>query len=612
MFKNLTVAGMMCLCAVSAFSSENTRDSLATDYDDVTDTLAATVVAADRYVPVSRVDTVRISVPGGMGEMIQQIPGIHLNDYGGLPGQKTIIIRGMSPGYADIRIDGVKVNETKSGQIDLGLLGMEGVDAVNVDYVRGRVNLVTAKPVFEFGKNFSGKVSFSGGSFGTYVPAARFNWRVGERVVMSAYGRGTFYKGDFKYADPLSESGDVWRDNNDMKQGKAGLDVFGDLKDGSGDWRVKAYFNAAERGCPGAVTYLSEDRQKDMNTFVQGSFRRNVNDWYSAKLTAKVAFDRLVYRGWYGTDQYENDYRQKDIQINADNNFRVSRVLAFDADAHFGWTGLDSDNYNAYRASAETRVAAVVNLEKFKAEASANYIGAFDKGAARYNCFTPLLALRFLPTKWLSVTASGRRAYRVPDFNELYYAGIGNPDLKPEDAWMTEAGISAKTVAEGGWSFEASADGYFNYLKDKIISAPTEDPFIWMMYNLETAKIYGLDASAGSGFKKGDWNCGLNVRYTLEAGTKIPYHSKHRTVVNVTAGFRGWRFAAMVNAHSLSTDAYGVDIPAWTTVDATLSKSLKYFTFSIMGKNIFNCRYEMVPGYPMPGASIMGGVEYRF
>ena len=29
-------------------------------------------------------------------------------------------------------------------------------------------------------------------------------------------------------------------------------------------------------------------------------------------------------------------------------------------------------------------------------------------------------------------------------------------------------------------------------------------------------------------------------------------------------------------------------------------------------RNITDCRYETVSGYPMPGRSVMGGIEYRF
>jgi outer membrane receptor protein involved in Fe transport len=55
----------------------------------------------------------------------------------------------------------------------------------------------------------------------------------------------------------------------------------------------------------------------------------------------------------------------------------------------------------------------------------------------------------------------------------------------------------------------------------------------------------------------------------------------------------------------------------WNTLDLSLSKELKLpktgpLTFRFSVRNVTDCRYEVSSGYPMPGRSFIGGVEYRF
>jgi outer membrane receptor protein involved in Fe transport len=64
------------------------------------------------------------------------------------------------------------------------------------------------------------------------------------------------------------------------------------------------------------------------------------------------------------------------------------------------------------------------------------------------------------------------------------------------------------------------------------------------------------------------------------------------------------------------SDGYG-SLPDWNTLDLTLSKSIhirKYGNLSLRlsARNILDCRYETVSGYPMPGRNFMCGIDYRF
>lgn len=116
---------------------------------------------------------------------------------------------------------------------------------------QSRISFNTARPVFTDGPA-AGSFRLRGGSFGRFEPSGRIDFRLSDKLSVSAVAAGIFSRGDFPYGD-----GQV-RTNNDMILGRGGVDVMG-LTDG-GDWHAKAYVNVSHRGTPGSVDFPSSDR----------------------------------------------------------------------------------------------------------------------------------------------------------------------------------------------------------------------------------------------------------------------------------------------------------------------------------------------------------------
>ena len=146
---------------------------------------------------------------------------------------------------------------------------------------------MSARPVFD-GRPVSGTVRLQGGSFGTWQPYGRLNFRLGGRWALSAAAGGTLTRGDF----PLEDG--TLRVNIDLRQLRAGLDLYGLLE--GGDFHAKVYCNGAGRGTPGSRRWPSTDRQTDRNVFGQFLLRWSFGGVYSLQLSGKTAYDRLLYR----------------------------------------------------------------------------------------------------------------------------------------------------------------------------------------------------------------------------------------------------------------------------------------------------------------------------
>ena len=260
-----------------------------------TDSLAAVTVTADKGVVISRKDTLSASNSITVTDVLLQSPGVYVGDNGGHAGLKTVSLRGSGSAHTSVYIDGVRVGNVQSGQNDLGMIGLETCGSAVVDYAQNSISFNTLRP--EFGiLPVAGSFRMSAGSFGTYQPSARLDFRLSDNLSLSASAAGIISKGNYKYGDGLV------RENNDISQMRAGLDLFGIMN--GGDYHVKAFYNGAERGTPGSVSWPSTDRQKDRNVFIQGYARRSFSPLYTLQVSAKGAYDEIFYSSAWGDSNY--------------------------------------------------------------------------------------------------------------------------------------------------------------------------------------------------------------------------------------------------------------------------------------------------------------------
>ena len=337
------------------------------------DTLQAVTIVADKGVVVSRTDTLALRADGTAAQALLRFPGLSISDYGGLAGLKSVSLRGLGTAHTDIYLDGVRVSNFQSGQNDLGMLPMETLGSAVVDYAQNSVSFRTAKPVFG-DRIFGGQVGLQAGSFGTWMPSARFDIKASERVSVSAHAAGVLTKGDFPYG-PNGER----RSGNDLRQIRAGADVFGVL-DG-GDWHAKAYYNASDRGTPGSLSWPSADRQQDKNFFLQGAFRKAFSDLYTLNLSAKAAWDDLFYKSEWG----DSDYYFNDFQLNASHSFRLTDWWGVSLATDIERGSLKATGYDAARTAAIAALATAIRAGWFSADLAVEYRGTFDKGQQALN-----------------------------------------------------------------------------------------------------------------------------------------------------------------------------------------------------------------------------------
>ena len=587
------------------------------------DTLRAVTVVADRGIVISRTDTVSIRPEQNVSDVLHRLPGVSISDYGGAAGLKSVSLRGLGSAHTAIYLDGIRVGNVQSGQTDLGSLPLSNLGSAVVDYAQNSISFTTRKPEFAKGRKVAGRAMLQAGSFGTWQPLARIDLKASDKLALSANASANISDGDFTYGDGQN------RANNDIKQYIAGLDAFGTMTHGK--YHAKAGWNSSKRGTPGSVSWPSSDRQNDRNTYVQGTLENHFSSLYTLNLSVKASSDRIEYLSEYG----DSDYDQNEYQLNSSHHFKINDWWDVSAAADLLWDGLESTFYNSTRLGTIGTVTSVFSFKKFTAEIAAEYQAAYDNDEASSEAkdrhsLSPSIDLRFSASDHLDFVAFARRAYRIPTFNELYYAGFGNPSLRPEDAWLTDAGMEWHSSTARGWSSMLKLDGFYNLLTDKIISAPDpSDPtgYTWLPYNIGRVEAMGLDLSANLRYSSDIWNGGLYAHYSYQFaldktpdsftyGEQIPFVARHTASFSADISRKGWSFSGNWNGRMGRYDSSG-EMPSWNTLDISLKKDISLggaSSLSIYGsvKNVLDCRYEIVRGYPTPGRNFILGIDYKF
>jgi outer membrane receptor protein involved in Fe transport len=200
---------------------------------------------------------------------------------------------------------------------------------------------------------------------------------------------------------------------------------------------------------------------------------------------------------------------------------------------------------------------------------------------------------------------------------------MGNTNLKPENAAQYNAGLTwSGAVGRIFQYFNASIDGYYNKVDNKIVALPTL--YIWKMMNMGEVEIRGADVnvSAETALSK-NINVIVSGNYTFQSAIdvtdsnsknyrdQIPYTPRHTgngSVVFETPWINvSWLLTAVGERYSLPQNIKTNKMDAYTEQSVSLSRmfSLKGFTLRLQGEilNIADTQYDVIQYYPMPGRS---------
>ena len=596
------------------------------------DTLEASSVTASRIIspPVSAVIGETLRSASSAADAIRDFSGIQLRDYGGVSGLKTVNVRSLGSAHTAIFMDGVPIDNAQNTQVDLGRIFTENLESIELFSGQKSALLQTAR---EYGSASSLhlrtampegrkiRLRLRGGAFGTVSPSGSIETRRGRFAARlrlgadRAHGQYPFHTLD------LGKDTLLTRQNCDIKAFRAAGHLW--FMPQGGRYEASASWYDAGRGIPGPVFKqsgkypMSQDRQYDRNLTAQVSGEQSLGHNL-----------RLLVRGRYSFDGLDFiDVSELDPSVSASWNYRLQSAYAA---ASLGWQALPWLHFNAaidaqadwLRCQFEARRQQVLGafssafiLDPWRIQTSVQYQGTSDG----YRFLSPALVVDWHPRFDWEFGFIGKRSCRLPSFNDLYYTNVEARDLRPEKVWQVSAWWKWER-SFGPWSFRVREELYFNHVIDKLIAVPNGSLFRWSMYNIGKVLVLGDDWDATVAYNAASWKAGLTARYSFNRAFdpsspwQIPYIPLHSGSFNIfgawgplRADIRGQITGIRYSAASSRPEAV---LPAFTTWDMTLSwKPLRGLRLAVELRNMFDCHYEIVKQYPMPGIHVMGSVS---
>lgn len=599
-----------------------------------------------------------------VADALRYFSGLQLKDYGGVGGIKTVNIRSMGTNHLGIFYDGIELGNAQNGQIDLGQFSLDNVEEISLyngqrsaifqpasDFGNaGSVYIRTKAPRFMMGRRYNLLVRAKYGSSDTFRFSSLWEQKLSDHIssslstgVLTSSGRYKFRYRRVTEDNTVAYDTTAVRHNGDIWAFRIEGNVRGGIADGY--WNVKAYTYHSERGIPGAIVnnvWRRGERQWDHNTFGQAVFQKSFGDKFSTKALAKYAYYVTRYVNNDETQIHvDNTYRQQEMYFSTSNVYEILSKWSVSMSYDFKWNKLNANMVDfafPHRYSNFVSLATALTLSRIQAQAS--LVEQVVKDHVKYGAsspsrstLTPAFFVNVYPfnSKLLAVRAFAKKSFRMPTFNDLYYADMGNSKLNPESALQYDLGF----VLNKDWKqgvvdyFRLQVDGYYNTVHDKIVAYPKGQQFRWTMLNLGKVHIKGVDAMAEVGLEPAkDWKITARLQYTYQDARdvtdpntsyykdQIPYIPWHSGSAILGLSWREWDLAYSFiysgERYSQQENILYNHLQPWYTHDMSVVYHARKWSARLDVNNIFSQDYDVILNYPMPKRNYMLTLEYNF
>ena len=635
-----------------------------------------------------------------VADALRFMSGVQMKDYGGIGGLKTVNLRSLGSQHVGIYYDGIELGNAQNGVIDLGQFSLDNIEEVSVyqgqssaimqtasDFANaGSVYIRTARPlsnrvIAKRGNAISNqtdnkaasadffRAKLQVGASNLFRLSSLYERRLSETLVLSTNVELLSTNGKYRFNyrrrnhdGSIAYDTTATRQNGDVQSFRAEVNLYGDLM--NGHWQAKAYTFHSNRGIPGSIVnnvWRRGERQSDDNTFVQGSWQKDLNDRYSLRLLGKYAHYRTHYLNKDTTQlMVDNTYRQQEAYLSAVNVVEIRPWWSVSCSYDVRWNHLGADQplfVYPTRWSNLASLASAMDLGKVQLQGSIVYSHHRDRTRTSSqrptsSNWTPALFFSYRPFDCLQLTGFAKKSFRMPTFNDLYYTNFGNAFLRPESAIQYDLGIRLSTGAGSSASRRSpspsssasvpSVSGkaklgfsdnlalqafleahlYHNSIHDKIVAYPKGQQFRWKMLNLGRVHIDGIDVQAfGAWQALQELSFSARLQYTYQRardvtdkassyyGDQIPYTPWHSGSVTLMADYGAWDFAYNFvytgERYCQQENIAYNHLQPWYTSDLHLSWRHTFSRFAakwtLEANNIFDQQYDVIINYPMPG-----------
>jgi len=647
------------LCFPHGVKGQNAGDDELPFSEEEGITVTGTRQTSQQMAVIEKDEIERRNAPD-LATLLQETLNINITRYGTYGGMTLLNLRGLDSKRLAILIDGVPVNSSLDGKFDIEQIDLNSVERIEVIYggsdskynvsgaMGGVINIVTVKkqkPGLRLGASVSNTGVMPGEYRGRDGQTRGPHWEdladTQNIALSSAYGGNDLSitanvfanraENHFLFIDRYSYI--RRKDNNEVWDTGGAVSVIGELPDLS-KLIFSSNFYYGDKNIPGSGFSGNVGKQQDIfsRNNVMLDMPRAFRDDLAMEASLGWHFIKRDYTS--PADAFSRHDQQNFMAINRW-NWYTGEQLALKSGFDYRFIYLDStDIGNRDRHDGGIYLTAEYKpVQQFMIIPSVKTVFA-NKGDTQCTA-VPKLGFLWNVTDSFALKNNYFRSFKFPDFEELYWSeggstatgsaaigSLGNPDLKPEDGWGGDIGMS--------WRFKKlvnfESTFFTQWLKDSIHWYQGAGG-VWRPENVGEAVFFGLDNKLGFDIPV-SWGPVTKIKpsvsyqyllsYLLSFGydfnddKRIPYSPVHTVggsfeiqwesgSVIISGHYESLRYSdranfALLKPHSLLN----------ATVNQKIGKNITAFGAL---RNILNESYESFSDYPMPGITFTLGMR---
>jgi vitamin B12 transporter len=589
------------------------------------------------FIPISLIkdSAIQLMRPQQIDELLSITPGLYIQNYGGFGGMKSVSIRGTSSSQSVMMIDGIRINSSQNGMIDLSTIPASFLQSIEItrtgssalygaNAIGGAINLRMNKR-----KQSTASGSIDRSSFDTYSANASVGFQssdihttLGVNAV-SSRGNYPFFHNEF------GTTSEKRRDNGDFQQFSS---IISSTYSPSSTFNITGMFlgTYSERGVPGAVVQGSIEfknaRLREENYFASVSANTLIiNDLNN---DSKVWFKKNTFQysdpdaTLLGANGLNVQYDATDIGLqstftqNFNNNGTLETQIETISNTLLGFSLEDGETIQPKRNTVSISSNYTSSVLEFLSIPFVLFTGLrYDIISDQKNALSPLVSLQMPVSDALKFRSSYSYNYRPPSFNEMYYLNYGNQDLLSERSHSSTIGVDANFFS----LLAFSVDLFSIQTTNLIVSVPTS-PASWSARNIGNASSSGMEVSSSVSFFSKKIVLTSNAIFqnvidktenSLTYNLRIPYtptmifssqliSTFDDFIVGATYLYSGDRFALQGNQIE-SLLPYFQIVSSFVEYKVRLFPLLLHSRFQI--DNLLNESYTVIRNFPVPGRS---------
>ncbi len=536
-------------------------------------------------------------------ELLQSQPGVEIASAGGMGATTEVYLRGAEKTHTLVLLDGMRIGSATYGTTAFEHIPVDQIERIEIlrgpashlygsEAIGGVIQIFTKggkgkpRPNLTLGVGAYNTRTLSGG-YGGEVNGTRFSAQVGheESDNLSAYSeRNSRYANQNRDADGYRNTNLSLKLAHALGEGhEIGANLFGSYGRGHYD---------------GFTTTTDYYKDQTLSAFDVYSKNRLGPNWQS---TVRLGVGGDHYNDYapnktvFNTDQSQFSW-QNDISLGPDSLLLGAEYLEQKVESTTNYT-VKSRTVQSFFAGYQGRRGD--HSFQFNARNDDNsQFGAHATGYAGYGYqFTP---------EWRA-SASVSTAFKAPTFNNLYFPGFSNPNLRPEKARNKEIALHYDRGLH-----HVSAVYFDNQVTDLITyPAPT-----YTISQIQQASLKGLSLSyqgqVGGYRVRANWDAQNPI--DRASGHQLVRRARNHAALALSKRVGGWELGGewLLSSERYDDAANARRMGGYGLVNLTASRALGGdWTVRARVNNLFDKDYELIPGYNTPGANLFVSLNYQ-